>query len=212
MVATTAVGTSTLPTHERESNAAIARPASKIAFQQCDPATRMACWRRSASPRLRWRADSAASSDPEASREVAAHRCGQAGDRTEEVLKPGFHEVVGRGAQDEPGDLLTVTSPHQLGDRSAHRVAHDDRLVDLKAAEKLGSIIRTVLEGEQLIAADPVAMTPVIERDDSKSLGEAGIAGPPVQVGGRGPSVEEEEGRGASRTRDVPDRRRPSTV
>lgn len=96
------------------------------------------------------------------------------------------------GAQHETVDPLGMATPHQLGDRAAHRVADGDESVDSQCVSDQHSIVGTILQPKPLFGAQTGSVTSMVVCHDAIALGEWFVALEPVQVGGGGPSVEQE--------------------
>ena len=132
---TTAVGTSTPPTHARESKRSVSRPASRICVQSWRPTSSKPHHAGSRRPR-----------QPVQLAERDARQAGPAGSSPATALVPVATEVRTRSrdralergagrAQHEPVDQLGVAAPEELGDRATHRVADGD---DVRAARARG--------------------------------------------------------------------------
>ena len=81
-------------------------------------------------------------------------------------------EVGRRRAQHESTHPVRVATPHQLGDRAAHRVADHDRPAHAEHVHQGRCIIGAVLEGEGVVSADPPSVPAMVERDDPVPLGQ----------------------------------------
>src|SRR5437763_12285484 len=99
------------------------------------------------------------------------------------------------GAQHHPGHQLGVPTPQERRHWSTHRVADRDDRARAEDLDEGGSVVGTRLERER--APDAATVAPLVQSHDVDVLGEAGVAGAPVEVGRRRPAVEQEGGRRA---------------
>ena len=84
---------------------------------------------------------------------------------------------------------------HQLGDRTAHRVAHDERRRELELVQHRGGIARAVAETERHERTQSPPVTAVVDREHAiAGVGQIAVGAVPVQVGARHPAVQEHHG------------------
>ena len=126
---------------------------------------------------------------------------GQAEER--ESLAAQLGEVRRRRAEHQAVDPFAVPVPHQLGDRATHRVADRDEPVDPERVGDGDDVVGDVVETERSLAADPASVTPVVVGEHVVVLGERSVARVPVDVGSRGPAVEQGDRRRAGRSGEL---------
>ena len=102
-----------------------------------------------------------------------------------------------------------MPAPDELGDRATHGVADGDDGLEAENLGEGGDVIGAVLETKGPAAANPPAVTPMVEGDDVEVMAERLEAAEPVQGGGGGPPVEEDQGGRAGRAGDLVHVRRP---
>jgi len=104
-----------------------------------------------------------------------------------------------------------VALPDELRDRTAHRVADGDETIDSERGGHVDGIVGAVLQPEPLLRADSRTVAAMIERDDAVSFSERLVALEPIEVGGCGPSVEQDDGRLGVARAEVTDQDRPAS-
>ena len=92
-------------------------------------------------------------------------------DRAEPLLAASG-EVRSGCTQHQTVHVLGVSSPDQLSDRAAHRVADRDEAVDAQRRRDVDCVVGAVLEPERLLRAQPRAVSAMVERDHSVPLAE----------------------------------------
>ena len=98
---------------------------------------------------------------------------------------------VRRRHGDEPDAAVGCTVGEQLGDGATHRVADGDEAVHAEPIEGAEGVGRTVFESEGGSGTDAVAMTVVVDDDDSVLLRQRGNGVRPVRGTVDVPPVEE---------------------
>ena len=109
----------------------------------------------------------------------------------------GPEVVRGRG-EDEAADDVRVLSPDPLRDHRAHRVARDDRPVELELGDHGGDVVGAVVQGE-VLRDDAAPVPPLVEDDDAVVLGELVHGGEPGEHPGAADGVQQHERRGIRR-------------
>ena len=80
-----------------------------------------------------------------------------------------------------------------------------------RASATRDRVVGAVLEPERAARSQPPAVTTLVERHDAPTLGQRRVAGEEVEVGGRSPTVQEDQRRRARRAGGVPHEQRPET-
>ena len=75
--------------------------------------------------------------------------------RTGEWPQVDRGEVGRRRGEHQSAHPIPVATPHQLGDRAAHRVTDDDRSAHAEHVHQGHCIVGAVLEGERVVPTDP---------------------------------------------------------
>ena len=94
-----------------------------------------------------------------------------------------------------PLTSVAMVTGHQLGDRAAHRVADDDRLLDPERPQHRGGVIGAVGQPEGRQRAQPARVAAVVEGQHAVAgIGERTVGGVPVEVGAHHPAVQQQDG------------------
>ena len=123
-------------------------------------------------------------------REICAmtRPCGRVGQHPLDVLECGkrhehrmlprrFAESVARRTHDQAGDAVGVATPHELSDRSAHRVADRQKPFDVQRVRECDDVIGGGFERERRFGANAAAVTAMVRW---RRL-EIGLRGPETQ-------------------------------
>ena len=201
IVTTTDVGTSISPSQSPERKSPIAPPASRIIRQSWDAASSTAHGDHVAVLRSRYSwfdsHDRACAGVRRARRPEAAQP-----EERQAVVVAGL-EAGGRRRQHESPHDVRVAPPDELGDGATHRVADDDGGAVALGAQQLGDVVGAVLEPEAAARPDAAAVAAVVEREHAEVLAERLEARPEVEVGRRGPAVQQDDRRRTGRSGDL---------
>ena len=115
--------------------------------------------------------------------------CGKRGEHR--MLPRRLAESVARRAHDETGDALGVATPHELSDRSAHRVADRQKPFDVQRVRECDDVVGGSFERERRVGANAAAVTAMVRRDDSISVFEGRKRGEPIQRRGRAEAMQQ---------------------
>ncbi len=117
-------------------------------------------------------------------------------------------EARARRAQHEPADEVAVPAPHELRDRSAHRIAHRDHRPGSERFDRRGAVVGAIGEAEDTSGTQSARVAAQVGCDDVEVLAQRFERPEPVEAGARDPPVEQEQRRGAGWARDLAHERR----
>ena len=104
-------------------------------------------------------------------------------------------EVAARRAQHQRRHEVVVAMPQQLGDRTTHRVAHGDELIDPEDVGQHRDVVRAVGEAEAIGRAQAEAVAAMVDREHVETRRECVVRREPVERRARGPAVQQHERR-----------------
>ena len=108
-------------------------------------------------------------------------------------------EVSGGGGEHHTAHALFVALGDELGDCTTHRVADGDERADTEHVGDRGHVVGAVFEAETFRRSQSATVAAVVGGEHAEVLAERLETGEPVQVGGRGPAVQQNERRGTAR-------------
>ena len=85
-----------------------------------------------------------------------------------------------------------MSAPQELGDWAAHGVANDDCLFDVESVEDCNGIIGAIGQAKWFSVAEPPSVSVVIERQDRVALAQHLVTGEPIEIGGGGPAMQQQ--------------------
>jgi hypothetical protein len=102
-----------------------------------------------------------------------------------------------------------MTLPDELRHRATHRIPDRDERVDPECIGDGDGVVSTVFEPERPTRAQPAPVTAMVEGNHPPMLRQLGVTREEIEVGGRRPTVQQNERRSPGRTGDVANEQRP---
>ena len=125
----------------------------------------------------------------------AQRAAGALDDRKQQVVHRGEPELAGRGAEHETADSLGMAAPHELGDRSTHRVADQDRRAGAERVEQRGDVVGASFQRELVVTHDAAPVSAMVDGDDPIVRVQVIEERRPVETARREQAVEQHDGR-----------------